>query len=874
MIQTYREFLEAKVAHAAPSGFPCTPDEVHPYLLPHARDIVAWAVRGGRRAIFASFGLTKTVIQLETVRLTLAKAFPEIPRPWEARHIAYKCRVARALIVIPLGVRQEFLRDAAKLGLQIEFIRSHEEAGRTGIYLTNYESVREGKLDPTQFQVISLDEADVLRGLGGTKTFREFMRHFEGTSTYRYVATATPDPNEHIELLAYAAFLDIMDVGQAKTRFFKRDSEHADVLSLHPHKEEEFWHWVASWALFCTKPSDLGHSDEGFNLPPCEIVWHKVRTDHATAGAERDGQGKLLKDAALGVVEASREKRDSLPQRMEKLLELRAAEPDEHRIIWHDLEAERAAIEAQVPGVASVYGAQDLDEREGTIVAFSDGQVRELAAKPVIAGAGCNFQRHCRRAIYLGIGFKFRDFIQSLKRIHRFGQKHPVRIDIIYTEAEEGVKAELLRKWAQHDAQVAKMTAIVRKYGLAQAAMQGTLARSIGVTREVAEGEGWTAVHADTVEETARLEADSVGMVLTSVPFATQYEYTPSYNDFGHTDDPPHFFRQMDYLTPELLRVLMPGRVLAVHVKDRIVPGSLSGLGFQTVYPFSDDCVAHYTRHGFGFLGRRHINTDVVRENAQTYRLGWSEQCKDGSRMGYGMPEYLLLFRKPPTDRSKGYADVPVVKDKAAYSRARWQFDADGFARSSGNRLLTPEDLVGLAPDVIFKLFREDSKTTVYDHERVVAMAEALEKARKLPPSFKLLQLWAHAEDTWPDVMRARTLNCAQEAKGKEMHLCPLQFDIADRAIIQHTNPGDLVLDPFGGLMTVPLRAVKHGRRGRGHELNRGYWADGVYHLRAQDGERATPTLFDLVKISEPGAPRNRSPRRPRRGVGGRHEGP
>lgn len=858
MSQAYRNFLEAKVAHAAPSGFPCTPDEVHPYLLPHARDIVAWAVRGGRRAIFASFGLTKTVMQLEVLRLTLEKAFPANPH-LKAEHQ----KVARGLIVLPLGVRQEFTRDAQKLHLTIKFIRSHEEAGRTGLYMTNYESVREGLLDPTQFQVISLDEADVLRGLGGTKTFREFMRHFEGTATYRYVATATPDPNEHIELLAYAAFLDIMDVGQAKTRFFKRDSEHADVLTLHPHKEEEFWHWVASWALFCTKPSDLGHSDEGFDLPPREILWHKVRTDHASAGAERDGQGKLLKDAALGVVEASREKRDSLPQRMAKLKELRMAEPKEHRLIWHDLEAERAAIEAAVPGVVSVYGAQDLEERERAIVAFSDGEVRELAAKPVIAGAGCNFQRHCARAVFLGIGFKFKDFIQAIHRIYRFGQQRAVRIDIIYTEAEEGVKADLLRKWAQYDAQVARMTAIVRRYGLAQAAMHGTLARSIGVKREEAAGEGWLAAHNDTVDEAARLEADSLGLVLTSVPFATQYEYTPSYNDFGHTDSPAHFFRQMDFLTPELYRALMPGRVLAVHVKDRIVPGSLSGLGFQTVYPFSDDCIAHYTRHGFGFLGRRHINTDVVRENAQTYRLGHSEQCKDGSRMGFGLPEYLLVFRKPPTDRSKGYADVPVVKDKTAYSRGRWQFDADGFARSSGNRILQAEDLHGLDPDVIFKLFRHYSATHVYDHEHVVKLAEALEKAHMLPPSFKLLQLWATDPDTWPDVTRMRTLNGAQEAKGKEMHLCPLQFDIVDRAIVQYTNPGDLVYDPFGGLMTVPLRAVKHGRRGRGVELNRGYWADGVYHLRAQDAERATPTLFDLINISEPGAAADQEPAAP-----------
>jgi hypothetical protein len=152
----------------------------------------------------------------------------------------------------------------------------------------------------------------------------------------------------------------------------------------------------------------------------------------------------------------------------------------------------------------------------------------------------------------------------------------------------------------------------------------------------------------------------------------------------------------MDFLTPQLLRVLQPGRVCAIHVKDRITPGGINGFGFQTVTRISDACADHFERHGFAFLARKTIVTDVVRENNQTYRLGWSEQCKDGSRMGAGLPEYVMLFRKPPTDRSNGYADLPVVKDKEKYTRPRWQYDAHGFTRSSGNRLLQPEDLDGL----------------------------------------------------------------------------------------------------------------------------------------------------------------------------------
>ena len=240
MSVSYAEFLAAKARLATSTGLDVDPAEVHPALKPHQRDAVVWAVRGGRRAVFASFGLGKTLIQLEIVRLALAK----LGR-------------GRGLIVLPLGVRQEFTRDARLIGVTVTFIRSAAEATADGIYMTNYETVRDGKLDPTGFDVVSLDEAAILRGLGGTKTFRELMRLYEGTAGYRFVATATPSPNEYIELLAYAAFLDVMDVGQAKTRFFKRDSAHADRLTLHPHMEEEFWLWISSWALFISKPSDL-----------------------------------------------------------------------------------------------------------------------------------------------------------------------------------------------------------------------------------------------------------------------------------------------------------------------------------------------------------------------------------------------------------------------------------------------------------------------------------------------------------------------------------------------------------------------------------------------------------------------------------------
>ena len=352
---SYREFLESKVKLAQPLGFEVGEGDVNPNMKPHCKIIVPWALKGGRRAIFAAFGLHKTSMQLDLMRLIGNRTG------------------GPTLITLPLDVRHEFfeeheVRGFAALGQKLKFIQSTSEIVNANVtHLTNYESVREGKIDVSRFAGSSLDEAAILRGFGGSKTFREFMRLFEAVN-YRFVATATPSPNDYIELLAYSAYLGIMDVGEAKTRFFRRNSEEADALTLHPHKEKEFWLWVASWALFIQKPSDLGFSDDGYELPELDVRWHEIKCDHKDAGQERDGQMRLLKNAALGVVEASREKRDSLDARVAAMMADRAEDPGAHRIIWHDLEAERHAIEKAIPSCVTVYGSQDPEERARSVI--------------------------------------------------------------------------------------------------------------------------------------------------------------------------------------------------------------------------------------------------------------------------------------------------------------------------------------------------------------------------------------------------------------------------------------------------------------------------------------------------------------------------
>jgi DNA modification methylase len=409
-----------------------------------------------------------------------------------------------------------------------------------------------------------------------------------------------------------------------------------------------------------------------------------------------------------------------------------------------------------------------------------------------------------------------------------------------------------MRKWRQHDDLQETMAKIIREFGLNNAAVNADMRRSITDTRRIATGQQFTAVNQDNVLEMANMADQSVDLIVSSWPFSNHYEYTETFNDFGHNEDDARFFEQMDFLTPETLRVLKPGRMYCVHCKDRLLYGSVTGLGMYSVNPFSDKCVAHLRQHGFIYCGRITIVTDVVRENNQTYRLGWTEKCKDGTKMGVGSPEYILLFRKLPTDTSRAYADTPVVKSKQQYTRSRWQFDASPFWRSNGDRFLTPEEIRKLPQEVLRQAWHAYNRANVYDFSQHVKVAEALESEGLLPASFMLLDPTSHSPWVWEDITRMRTLNSEQSRRKLEMHICPLQLDVVERLIETYSAPGELVFDPFAGIMTVPYVAVKSGRKGYGIELSPEYWTDGVAYCRAAEAKYTMPSLFDVIEAEDP----------------------
>lgn len=858
----YLAFLNSKAIVAPERGY-AGPLTINPNLKPHARDIAEWMIRGGNRACFASYGLHKTSIQEQVCEALLDAGQGD-----------------SALIVCPLGVRREFVKEQLARGFKRQpvYVATNDEhmraldAGAT-VFLTNYERIRDGQLDPNRFEIVSLDEASVLRSFG-SETYQEFLPLFEQVP-FKFVATATPSPNRLKELIHYAAFLGVMDSGQALTRFFKRDSSKAGNLTLHPHKVREFRLWCATWAAFIERPSDLGHSDGGYVLPDIEFVRHRLPVDHSTAGFDSWGQGKLVRDAAAGLTDAAREKRDSLTARVRKVKEIVEAHPDRNWIIWHELEDEWRALKAAIPGFEHITGSgMTIEEREQIVGRFADGQIRLFGTKPKLSGSGSNFQAHCYSNIFMSLTYKANDFMQALHRTQRFGQTHKVEAHLVYTESEDPVHDELMRKIREHNELHSAMSAITREYGLNSAKIGAEMQRAIVNSRSEVKGELFTAVNSDCVLEVSRMPGSSVDLVATSIPFGNHYEYSETYNDMGHTEDDAHFFQQMDFLTPELYRALKPGRMACIHVKDRVLYGSVTGKGMYTFNRFSDKTADHYEKHGFEFCGRITIVTDVVRENNGTYRLSFSENAKDGTKMGCGSSEYVLLFRKPQSNKSKSYADEPVLNVKplcrnsagelvpydddlptepgTGYSCARWQLDAHAFWRSSGNRLIAPEELAHLRIDDLRKLWLKHSRTHVYNFAEHVSMAEEMEKRGILPGEFMALEVAnPRAPYVWDDVVRMRTLNGEQARKGWEAHVCPLQIDIVERLIERYSNPGDLVMDPFGGLGTVAYCALKMKRRGYSIELSDSYHRDAVSYLKGMEMQISAPTLFDMFEVED-----------------------
>jgi hypothetical protein len=430
----YIEFLRSKHLTAKEVGFePTLP--FNPLMKPFQKAVTAWSIRLGRSAIFAGTGLGKTLCQLEY-----------------ARHVVDQ-RNCKALILAPLAVSHQTVSEGEKFGIEVNLCRSDFSA-RKGINITNYEMM--DKFNASEFDCIILDESSLLKSIAG-KIKQKIIDTYQYTP-YRLACTATPAPNDHMELGNHSEFLSVLPQEEMLTKFFFHDSGKTQSWKLKNNARDQFWKWVCSWAACYDKPSDIGFDDDGYNLPPLNMVQHVVEVD-----ATRDSGGMLFRQAELSATTLSRENRLTLASRVARAAEI-ATRDKETYVVWCELNDEANALRRAIPDAVEIRGSDSTGKKEETLNAFARGQIRVLITKPKIAGFGLNWQ-HCHNTIFVGMNYKYEAMYQAIRRFWRFGQIYPVDVHLIMAETEGPVLHAIQRKQANHEAMKREMLAAMREIG-------------------------------------------------------------------------------------------------------------------------------------------------------------------------------------------------------------------------------------------------------------------------------------------------------------------------------------------------------------------------------------------------------------------------
>jgi hypothetical protein len=430
----YRAFLAGKALQPIIAGYEDDPAP-HPAMFPHQRDVFRFLIRLGRGAAFLDTGLGKALLALHWAQVVAER---------EGRPV---------LIFAPLAVAQQFVREGAKFGIPCRYVRHRGEIG-PGVNATNYD--RLDHFSPDDLSGVVLDESGILKSFSGST--KRALINFAAGLRFRLCCTATPAPNDHMELGNHAAFLGVMSANDMLQRWFVNDtSEASQVWRLKGHAEQSFWDWLATWAFSCSKPSDLGYPDEGFDLPRLDLIKHVVNID-----ITQDRGDTLFRLAAVSSMDLHREKRLTLDERVEKIAEVVLGQPDEPWLIWCHANVEADALAEAIHGAVEVRGSMPADEKERRIVDFSEGRAPILITKPRIAAYGLNLQ-HCARMAFVGVNYSFEESYQAIRRCWRFGQRRPVEVHVVLAPTEAGVWDAVARKHAQHDAMKVGMLAAMRR---------------------------------------------------------------------------------------------------------------------------------------------------------------------------------------------------------------------------------------------------------------------------------------------------------------------------------------------------------------------------------------------------------------------------
>jgi DNA modification methylase len=839
-VADYTAFLTAKRITPQVAGFDVDPSILNVALKDWQKAIVRWALRLGRAALFEDCGLGKSFQQLEWARIV-------------ADHTGMP-----VLILAPLAVSRQTADEGAKFGISVTVCASQADV-QPGVNVTNYEKLKH--FDASAFGGVVLDESSILKSFTGA-TKRQLMTAFQDTP-YKLCCTATPAPNDYLELGNHAEFLGVMRANEMLMRWFINNTMKAGDYRLKGHAVADYWQWVASWAVSASKPSDVGeYSDDGYVLPQLDVTSHVLDTDLQRAW---DG-GRLFYSGSVSATEMWAEKRATAGERAAFASALVQAEPNHPWIVWCDTNDEADRLVELLPEAIEVRGNETPEAKERKLIAFTRGQARIIITKSDIAGLGLNWQ-HCARQVFTSVNYSFEKFYQSLRRSYRFGQQQPVIVHMVASETETDILSTLKRKEEGHRAMQVQMNLAMRQHGLAindRHALQPA-------GNEIAQGDRWKLYLGDCVEQTKRIDDQSVDFSVFSPPFANLYIYSDSEADMGNCKDGDEFFQHFGYLIPELLRVTRPGRLCAVHCKDLPLymnrdgsagledfPGAivdafcgdgtaelmkarevLQKLGLDTS---AVDAALQRLQQARGpafwqFHSRVTIWKDPVTEmqRTKTHGLLHKNFTERGEVVRQGMPDYVLVFRKwdaEMPDKQVSHHLVAPTPDQihteviAVDPETAWDFGHEpgttSYTRTTKTALIHP-NYIGTDPPAYWRNDRDYS-----------------------------IQVWQrYASPVWFDINQQRVLN-AQVARedADEKHICPLQLDVIARCVDLWTNPGETVFSPFAGIGSEGYESLKLNRKFIGVELKRAYWEIAQRNLRSVEQEVMAPTLFDMEEVA------------------------
>lgn len=628
----YEEFLAAKAKSVTPSGFDIDEIALNPALFDFQRAIVRWALKKGKAAMFLDTGLGKTIQQCE----------------W-AHHV---CRHTggNVLIAAPLCVSQQTVEEAAKFGIDVRYVRDQSQV-QPGISITNYEMLKH--FDPSQFVGVVLDESSILKD--HTSKTRQMIIEMFSRTPYRLSCTATPSPNDFMELGNQAEFLGVMTAVEMLAMYFVHDGGETSKWRLKGHGKTRFWEWMASWAICIKNPSDLGFDGSAYVLPDLNVFEHSVEAP------VMDGQ--LFSGVAQTLTERRQAKRQSIDDRVQLVADMVNASNEEW-IVWCHLNEESSALAKAIPDAVEVYGSLDPEKKEERIMAFTHGDARVLISKPSISGFGMNWQ-HCRNQAFVGLDDSFESYYQAVRRCYRFGQQREVNVHLVCSEAEGAVKANLERKQQQADDMSASMVEHMKS--IMKKEIRGTVMEKSEYRQQSATGEGWTLHHGDCVEVVKTLDADSIDYTIFSPPFASLYTYSNSDRDMGNCQDDEEFMCHFRFLIGDLLRVTKPGRLLSFHCMN--LPTTKFRDGFIGIKDFRGDLIRAFTDSGWIYHSEVCIWKDPVTAMQRTKALGLLHKQikKDSSMSRMGIPDYLVTMRKPGDNQN------PITHTDETFPVGQWQ---------------------------------------------------------------------------------------------------------------------------------------------------------------------------------------------------------